>query len=133
MEKINFGVWGFGRMGFEHSKFYAMEKEMFTLVATENEVRIRYINPDFVIPEVSVEKNTANYTNRLEKDIPRMEKIVKVESTGMWETIDRKLITHLYNAVREGIPSPIKNNDAFETIRIIQAVKKQNPQFGWIV
>lgn len=104
-----------------------------TLVATENDVHIRYIDPEFELPEVSIETDAAAYSNRLDKNIPWMEKTIQVESAGMWETIDRKLIRHLYNAVVKGIPSPIKNSDAFETIRIIQAVKKQNPQFDWIV
>ena len=104
-----------------------------TLVASENEVHVRYIDPEFDIPKVSIETDTAAYSNRMEKNIPWMEKTVKVESAGMWEYIDRKLINHLYDAVVKGIPSPIKNSDAFETIRIIQEVKKQNPKFDWIM
>ncbi len=104
-----------------------------TLIATENEVHVRYIDPEFEIPKIAIETDTAAYSNRLEKEIPWLEKTLKVETAEMWEYMDRKLIKHLYDAVRKGIPSPIKNSDAFETIRIIQTVKKQNPQFAWIV
>lgn len=33
MKTINFGVWGYGRMGAEHGKFYSMEKDQFKFVA----------------------------------------------------------------------------------------------------
>ncbi len=107
-----------------------------TLVCNEamDELRVRYIDPAYELPEVSVEVATANYTNRLEKDIPWVDETVKVESRGnMWEYIDRKLICHLYDEIRKGISSPVRNSDAFETVRIMQEVKKQNPQFAWIV
>lgn len=98
-----------------------------------NELKVRYLDPEFKMPEICIETNTAVYSNCLEKDIPWIEETIKVESTGnMWEYIDRKLIKYLYDDIKKGIPSPIKNSDAFETIRIIQEVKKQNPQFDWI-
>ena len=101
--------------------------------ATLNEVRVRYLDPEFEMPGLCVEKNTATYKNWSNNDIPWLEKEVKVDLNGsMWEYIDRKLIKYLYKNIKEGVPFPIKNNDAFETIRIIQKVKKQNPQFNWI-
>jgi len=33
--------------------------------------------------------------------------------------------------IRHGAPLPIQNHDAFETVRIMQTVKRQNPQFAW--
>lgn len=104
-----------------------------TLNADMDEVHVRYIDPDFEIPEISIETNTAAYSNRLDGDIPWIEETINVESHGnLWEYIDRKLIKYLYDHVRNGVPSPIKNTDAFETVRIMQEVKKQNPQFDWI-
>jgi predicted dehydrogenase len=101
--------------------------------ASLNEVNVRYIDPEFTMPELCIETNTAVYNNCLEKDIPWIEETIKVESGGnMWEYIDRKLIKYLYDDIKNGVSSPIKNNDAFETIRIIQEVKKQNSQFDWI-
>lgn len=101
--------------------------------AALNEINIRYIDPEFKIPELHIEKNTTDYNNYSDKDIPWIEETIKVESSGnMWEYIDRKLIKYLYDDIRKAVPSPIKSSDAFETIRIIQEVKKQNPQFDWI-
>lgn len=100
--------------------------------AETGEVHVRYLDPKFKMPELCVEKNTAVY-NCPNKDIPWIEETIKVEfKEDMWEYIDRKLIKYLYDDIKNGISSPIKNSDAFETVRIIQEVKKQNPQFDWI-
>jgi predicted dehydrogenase len=98
---------------------------------SSQEIKLRYLDPEFKMPELQVETDTAVYNNN--NDIPWIEEIVKIESEGnLWEYIDRKLIKYLYDDIRKGVPSPIKNSDAFETVRIIQEVKKQNPQFDWI-
>lgn len=99
-----------------------------------NELHVRYIQPDFKMPEILLDRNACVYTNRFEKSIPWMEESLKVEQAGnKWEYMSRKLISYLYDAVKNINPSPVKNSDAFETVRIIQAVKKQNPQFNWVV
>ncbi len=102
------------------------------LNAAMNEIHLRYIAPGFQAPELRVEANTASYSNRYDQEIPWVEETVPVEPVGdMWEYIDRKLIRHLHDTIRNGAPFPIKNRDAFETVRIMQAVKQQNPQFAW--
>lgn len=103
------------------------------LNAAMDEIQLRYIDPDYELPQVSIERDTAAYSNRLDKQLPWLEKTLPVESEGnLWDYIDRKLICHLYDQIRHGIPSPIHNHDALETVRIMQEVKKQNPQFGWL-
>lgn len=100
--------------------------------AAAGKVHVKYLDPEFKIPELSVETDTATY-NSFDGGIPWVEETIEVDNHGdMWEYIDRKLIKYLYDEIRNGIPSPIQNKDAFETIRIIQEVKKQNPQFDWI-
>lgn len=104
-----------------------------TCNAAMDEIRLRYIAPDYKVPDLGIETDTAVYTNRLEGEIPWVEETVGVESYGnIWEYIDRKLIRYLYDDIKHGIPSPIRNDDAFETVRIMQEVKQQNPQFEWI-
>ena len=39
---------------------------------------------------------------------------------------------HLYKALRENVPFPIANADAFEVVRVTDLVKKQNSQFNWL-
>lgn len=100
--------------------------------AEAGEIHVRYLDPEFKMPKLNVEKDTAAY-NTFDKDIAWMEKIIKIENCGnIWEYIDRKLIKGVYENIRNGAAPLIKNSDAFETIRIIQEVKKQNPQFNWI-
>ncbi len=102
------------------------------LNAAMDEIRLRYIAPDFLPPELCIEANTASYTNRYDQDIPWVEETLRVDPVGdMWEYIDRKLIRHLHETIRNGSPFPIQNHDAFETVRIMQTVKAQNPQFAW--
>jgi scyllo-inositol 2-dehydrogenase (NADP+) len=98
------------------------------------EATLRYIDPEFPLPEIRIEKDTAVYGNPYEKNVPWVEETVRIGQAGdLWEYIDRRLIRHLYDAVVNGIPSPIRNDDAFETVRIMQEVKKQNPGFPWIM
>ena len=95
------------------------------------EVKLKYLDPEFEMPNLQVETDTAKYQNN--NNIPWIEETVKIEpKDNLWEYIDRKLINYVYDAIKNGVPSPIKNCDAFETIRVIQEVKKQNPQFDWI-
>jgi len=56
MEKIKFGVWGFGRMGAAHGKFYAMEQDKFELVATCDTDKKR-------LKQAKTEYNCATYTD----------------------------------------------------------------------
>ncbi len=110
------------------------QKGTLTCNADMNQLHLKYIDPEFVMPEICVEADTAVYSNIYEKDIPWVEVKIDVESIGnLWEYIDRKLIRYLYDQIRNGVSSPIKNSDAFETVRIMQEVKKQNPDFDWIV
>lgn len=102
------------------------------LNAAMDEIRLRYIAPGFQPPELCIEANTATYFNRYDQEIPWVEETLRVEPVGdLWEYIDRKLIRHLHETIRHGTPFPIQNRDAFETVRIMQTVKRQNPQFAW--
>lgn len=97
------------------------------------EIQVRYLDPDFNEPNLTIDKNPSAYNNIMDHEIPWLEETIQVEDRGnMWEYIDRKIIRYVYEQIKNGRSSPIKNSDAFETVRIIQEVKKQNPQFNWI-
>jgi predicted dehydrogenase len=106
-----------------------------TLICTNNptrEVEIKYLDPDYQLPELYAQKD-AKQDLASKAEIPWVEETVKVESEETpWKYIDVKFANYLYKTLRENAPFPIKNSDAFETIRIIQEVKKQNPEFNWI-
>ncbi len=67
-----------------------------------------------------------------EQNLPWIEETRPVEpDTHMWAQVEIELARHLYNALRNGIPFPIRNSDALEVARISEIVRKQNPQFHW--
>lgn len=96
------------------------------------EAKLKYLDPEFQIPECDISVNTKDYSGYSGNDLPWLEETVEIDSSGLWEYIDRKLIKGVYQTIRNGAAPLIKNSDAFETVRIIQEVKKQNPQFDWI-
>lgn len=101
--------------------------------AEMNEISLRYVDPDFTFPPLDLETNTLHYRNLHDGEIPWVEKTINVEeSQSIWEYMDRKLFRNLHNAIRNGGTYPITNADAFETVRIMEEVKNQNPQFDWI-
>lgn len=93
--------------------------------------RLKYLSPEVKMPKLSVERNPTSYSI----DIPEVkwvEENRKISfSDDVVEYIDRELIRHLYKTIINGVPFPIKNVDAFETVRIMQEIRKQNPQFNW--
>ncbi len=73
--------------------------------ATLGEVRVRHLDPEYKMPEICVQNNTTVY-NCSDDNIPWIEKNVTIEhKENMWEYMDRKLIGHLYDNIKKGIPS----------------------------
>ena len=40
-----------------------------------------------------------------------------------------EIYRYLYDAIRDGIPFPVKPEEAFAVIKVTAEIKKQNPQF----
>lgn len=106
-----------------------------TLVcADEKNIRLKYIDPEYKLPEITASASqpplAGGYGN--EEIIPWVEKNVKVEpDTNMWEQVEIDIARHLYRAIRENIPFPVKNSEALEVVRVTEIVKNQNRQFKW--
>ena len=67
-----------------------------------------------------------------EETFPWIEKSVKVEpDCNMWKQVEYDTARHLYGAIREDIPFPVKNSEALEVVRVTEIVKNQNKQFNW--
>jgi predicted dehydrogenase len=101
----------------------------------QKNIHIKYLDPQFRWPEVTVDAGTPTPGKPLSADqeLPWIEEIRKVEpDTNMWDYVEIELAKHLHNALRNNIPFPIKSSDALEVFRITEIVKKQNPQFKWI-
>ena len=53
-------------------------------------------------------------------------------ATSLWHQVEIEMVRHLFNALRQNIPFPVKSAEALEVVRITEIVKRQNPQFQWV-
>lgn len=100
----------------------------------QKQIRLRYLGPDFEFCEAtaSTDSPPLNGGAWSDMDLPWRDETQRVEpDTNMWVYVEIETAQHLYRTLREGVPFPIANADAFEVIRIIQVVKCQNPEFRW--
>jgi len=100
----------------------------------QKQIRLRYLGPDFEFcgATASTDSPPLNGGHWSDMDLPWRDETQMVEpDTNMWVYVEIETAQHLYRTLREGVPFPIANADAFEVIRIIQVVKYQNPEFKW--
>ncbi len=101
----------------------------------QKEIRLKYLDPQFHWPAAVVgAKTPAPGSNWAAEDkLPWIEETRPVmPANSLWDQVEIELARHLFEAIRNGIPFPVKSSDALEVFRITEIVKKQNPQFGWI-
>lgn len=101
----------------------------------QKDIRLKYLDPHFRWPDaVAATQTPAPGTNwAAEQALPWIEETRPVRpDTNMWDHVEVELARHLFEALRNGVPFPVKNADALEVVRITEVVKKQNPQFRWI-
>lgn len=102
---------------------------------SQKELRLKYLAPDFRWPAATTSLAFPAHGTHWAADaaLPWMEEIRPVEpATSLWDQVEIELARHLFEAIRHGIPFPVKNADALEVVRLTEIVKKQNPQFHWI-
>jgi len=100
----------------------------------QKEIRLRYLDPQFHWSEAVADPGTPPPGRPMyaDENLLWIEETRKVEpDTNMWEYVEIELARHLYAAIRNNVPFPIKNADALEVLRITEIVRKQNPQFNW--
>ena len=101
----------------------------------QKSIRLKYLDPQFRWPEATANAGTPVLGNPMSADtkLPWIEETRRVEpDTNMWEYVEIEIARHLHNALRNGIPFPVKSADALEVVRVTEIVKKQNPQFNWV-
>lgn len=102
----------------------------------QREIRLKYLDPRFRWPETVASTKTPELGQNsyaAEQNLPWIEKTRPVEPcTSLWDVVEIELARHLFEAIRNGVPFPVKNADALEVVRLTEIVKKQNPQFRWI-
>ena len=58
---------------------------------------------------------------------PWIEKTIPVAPSNGYKMTD--IYKYLYDAIRDGVPFPVKPEEAFAVIRTTAEIKRQNPQF----
>lgn len=151
---IKYGVCGLGRIGSKHCSFFSEDRNRYQSVAfcDIDEARASaaaeqfggkahtsytefLANPEMELVIVASSAGTPLLGGSMsaEQDLPWIEETRQVEpGTSLWTQVEIELVRHLYHAIRDGIPFPVKNADALEVVRITEMVKQQNPQFNWI-
>lgn len=102
----------------------------------QKEIRLKYLDPQFRWQEVAASAKTpatGRNSYAAEQDLPWIEETRTVDpDTNMWDHVEIEIARHLFEAIRNDVPFPVKNADALEVVRITEIVKTQNPQFRWI-
>lgn len=98
-------------------------------------IRLKYLAPPFRWPEAVAQARTPDLAQGMgaDRELPWIEETRPVApATNMWDQVEIEMARHLYNALRNNIPFPVKSSEALEVMRITEIVKAQNPQFRWI-
>ncbi len=100
----------------------------------QKQIHLKYLAPEFRWPDaVASAGAAAGRPLSAERDLPWIEQTRDVTpATDMWAHVEIALAEHLYDALRNGVPFPIRNADALEVVRITGVVKQQNRQFDWV-
>lgn len=88
--------------------------------------KLRYLPEDFELP-----KKIANPKTPMDIGFKRGEPLPFIEEEREWETnnLDHTW-TYLYEALREGKPYPIKNEEAIKVMKAISEIREQNKEIG---
>jgi predicted dehydrogenase len=99
----------------------------------QRRIRLKYLDPQFSWPDAVADAGpAAGKPMSADQDLPWIEETRDVTpDTNMWAHVEIAIANHLYDALRNNVPFPIKNADALEVVRITEIVKEQNRQFDW--
>jgi len=101
----------------------------------QKELRLKYLAPDFRWSAATTSTTFPAPGTHWTTDgaLPWIEEVRPVvPATNLWNQVEIELARHLFEAIRNGIPFPVKNADALEVVRLTEIVKNQNPRFNWI-
>ncbi len=90
----------------------------------EQDIKLKYIEPEAQLAEISASKESpdifASFGN--DEKLPWRRKTIMVEPATGCET--HHIYRHLYEAIRGGVPFPVKLSEAVEVVRMTELVKK---------
>jgi len=100
----------------------------------QKKIQLKYLDPDFRWSKAVADAGAARGKPMCaDQELPWIEETRDViPDTDMWAYVEIAIAEHLYNALRESIPFPVRNADALEVVRITEIVKQQNSQFDWV-
>ena len=96
----------------------------------EQDLQMRYLHPDYKEPQQKSDPGTPPLTGGFgTENAPRwVRKTIMVEpSNGV--NIDH-IYKHIYKHIREGVPFPVKFEEAIQVVRVTNQIKRQNPKFA---
>ncbi len=96
----------------------------------ESEIKLKYLEPKFKLPKGAKSSPLSPDLNASfgGKIAPKwVEKTIKVKPSNGWDM--NLFYQHIWNALRKDIPFPVKNEEAFAVVKVIETIKKQNPKF----
>lgn len=112
------------------SPIYAVYGDRGTLICEdEQDIKLKYLAPEFQRPAHAASKETPPLNGSFGGTAqPKwIRKTIMVEPSNKATVND--IYHHLYLALREGVPFPIKPEEALEVVRTTEKIKLQNPAF----
>ena len=111
------------------SPVYAVYGTRGSLISeNEQDLRMKYLDPKMKMPTTKSDPGTPPHGGGFGSIQPKW--IRKTIMTEPSNGLDLQDIYHvLYQAIREGKPYPVKLEEAFDVVRVTEAIKKQNPAF----
>ncbi len=95
----------------------------------EQDIRLRYLDPKTQRPTGKATAATPPVDNSFQGsyELKWIRKTIMVEPANGYTVND--IYHHLYLAIREGVPFPIKTEEALDVVRTTEKIKRQNPAF----
>ena len=112
------------------SPVYAVYGTRGTLICDdEQDIKLKYLKPEFKWPSSPARDTTPPRVNSwFSENTPEwIRKTIMVEPAN--GACMNDIYGHIYNAIRKGIPFPVKPEESFEIVRWTEKIKKQNPSF----
>lgn len=112
------------------SDVYAVYGTRGTLVShDETDLHLKYLDPSMELPKTHSSAGNPPWDGGYGDagKWPWIEKTIPVAPSNGYKMTD--IYKYLYDAIRDGVPFPVKPEEAFAVIRTTAEIKRQNPQF----
>jgi predicted dehydrogenase len=83
------------------------------------EIHLRYLDPKQALPERTANPGTPGTTFGTREKLPWIDETLPVQAGS-----NRVIWDHLFNAIRKGVPFPVKLDEAVEVMRVISTAKQ---------